>query len=107
MDLRKTIKNRKEYVSEKVSEQSRDVLKQVLATKMTTIFIGALASVERSMGYLWGEGKDDLTENEKKWGKIYQELRNEILNKGNNQIRAMSNELDKYSVKYNGNKLGS
>ena len=48
--------------------------------------IGSLARIEDYFGYLWGHGKDELTDRQKNL-KLWDELRNEILNHGNFHIR--------------------
>ena len=46
---------------------------------------------------MWGSGKEqhELTENEKKFDKLWQRLRSRILYNGNNQIRNLESEFDK------------
>lgn len=69
---------------------------------ITTTFIGAIAELEKNIGYLWGHGKTELTENEKKWLAVWENVRNNILDIGNGQCRIMDREFEKYNVKYVG-----
>ncbi len=88
---------------QKYLESSRIRLLKILEKKFKTSFIGDLARVETYFGRLWGKDKpeEQLTENEKKWKCIWDELRTEILNNGNNQWRAAQTELQQYDVKWN------
>lgn len=81
---------------------SKDKLSQTVSTKMRTTFIGALDSIEKKVGFLWGYAKacESLTESERSYAKLWEELRNEILNKGNNQLRSLLLELGNYEVQY-------
>ena len=82
------------------SKVSKDRLRKICFTKLKTSFIGAISAVEDELGYLWGSGKEqhELTENEKKFDKLWQRLRSRILYNGNNQIRNLESEFDKYSI---------
>lgn len=92
-----------------VSEQryvvaSRQRLMKILQKKITTSFIGALAKMESFVGTsLWGHGKpeSECNANELAWRELWNECRTEILNNGNNQIRAVESELSQYDVKWN------
>ena len=78
--------------------------KQQCATKIRTGFIGAISEIEQSFGLLWGHDKPDsqLTENERKWLKLWKRVRGRILGNGNDQIRKLEKELDRYEIKYKG-----
>jgi hypothetical protein len=79
---------------------SKDRLEKVLKKKLTTTFIGALDSFEKQFGYLWqhGEPYGSLTENQQKFRDVWNEVRNEVLNKGNAQLRATLLEIAEYEV---------
>lgn len=81
-----------------------------IATKrLETTMIGALSRFENIFGYLWGQHKhhtEPLTDNELYFENLWQDVRNNILNHGNQQIRAMQNDMNKHSnepppVKFN------
>ncbi len=81
--------------------------KRLLGTiekKFKTTIIGAIASVEAGFGELWGHGKPDveLTAKEKEFRDIWQEVRTEILNKGNNNLRGAQDEIAQYSTIWEG-----
>lgn len=80
-----------------------------LATKrLKTVMIGSISKIENSFGYLWGQHKNDnelLTEQELYFDNVWQDVRNNILNHGNKQMRVLEEELSrilrtKPAVKY-------
>jgi hypothetical protein len=83
-------------------DRSRQRLAAEARRKATTGFIGALAEFEKFFGALWGHGKADAdrTEREKKWFELWQRCRNEVLNRGNAQVRALEAELAQYVVSW-------
>lgn len=91
--------NKKKY-----KENSSKQLLKILEKKLQTSFIGALSQFEEAFGYLWGIKKDeiDLTPQERKMRDLWNQVRTNILNNGNNQIRAISTELQQYSITFNG-----
>ena len=88
---------------QRYQEQSAKRLGTIIETKLKTSFIGALSQFEQEFGYLWGHGKgqDELTDEELKMRIKWEKVRNNVLNNGNNQIRAIQNELTQYTVKWN------
>ncbi len=89
-------KNLKKY-----QEESKKRLQKILSTKMRTAFIGALDAIEKNFGYLWGIDKDEdepLTMEEDKMLQLWLLVRNKILTNGNNQLRAIENELEQYTI---------
>ncbi len=82
---------------------SRARLQRILATKMRTVFIGALSAVEQSFGELWGHnGTPEQREAAReKWKQIWETCRSSILNNGNAQLRAVESELAQYTVSWN------
>ena len=57
-------------------------------TALRTSMIGWLDRIERKLGHLWGHDKneDELTDEDEDMYEIYMELREEILDYGNEQI---------------------
>lgn len=64
--------------------------------------IGALSSIEDHLGFLWGHKSDEaLSEEQEKMRQLYEELRSEILDKGNTQMRNIDAELTQYDINWN------
>lgn len=72
---------------------SKDRLTKIGQQKIKTTMIGALATIEEKLGYLW--------EHDPKMQNVYDEIRSEILDKGNNQIRNFEVELAQYDIIWN------
>lgn len=85
------------------SDMIRDKLNTVLSTKVRTTFIGALATFEEIFGWFWGHNELKLTEEQKAWRKLWDKARKGILDKGNDQIKLVKNELENYE--YSGRKF--
>ena len=63
--------------------------------------IGALSSIEDHLGFLWSNADGaPLTEEQILMKDVYQEIRSEILDKGNNQARNVDAELSHYEVEW-------
>lgn len=86
-------------------EQSKKRLMENLGKKFKTTMIGALDRFEKKFGHLWGHKKTTpLTEQELQFRQMYDEVRTEILDNGNNQLRIAYEEIAQYTVaweKYN------
>jgi hypothetical protein len=78
-----------------------DTEKLILTKRFQTTMIGALFEFEKAFGYLWGHTKEekDLTDNELDFLDKWDNVRNQILNNGNNQLRKSISDLGR-SVKY-------
>lgn len=83
-------------------EQSKNRLEKIVSTKMKTSFIGALAVFEKNFGYLWGHGiaEEDLTEEQLEMLELWEDIRTEVLNNGNTQLRAAKNEISNHVIKW-------
>lgn len=84
---------------------SKQRLKNIIKKKITTTFISALDEFERTFGQkLWGhnlpetELTDEQKENKLKW----ENVRKNILNRGNNQYRALMSEIELYEIEFCG-----
>jgi len=84
-------------------ESSKRRLMTIAEKKLKTTFIGNIDILEKMIGFMWGHGKplSELTEDEKKWRDLWDEMRTEILNNGNNQLRALLNEISEYTISWN------
>lgn len=79
----------------------KERLKRSISTKMRTAFIGALSQFEQFFGTIWGHNKPEeiLTINQLEMKKRWEQVRNNILNNGNNQLRAAEAELETYDIR--------
>lgn len=90
-------------IQQRYNESSKEQLLKIIEKKCKTIMIGSISYIEEFFGReLWGYGKTDSerTQEEREVYKLWQDLRTKILNNGNNQIRAIENELKQYDVKW-------
>jgi len=80
----------------KYKVDSKERLKTIARKKIQTTMIGALDTIEKKLGFLW-EGD---TKQEKQLKEIYDVVRQEILDRGNDQIRNLDNEINQYDVEW-------
>ena len=75
--------------------------------KILTTTIGALYAIEKQLGFLWGwvETSDDeprprieLSEEQEEFKEMYEKIRAEILDNGNDQMRIMSEDFSDYDI---------
>ena len=100
-DLIRSSRKYKTTKEDKYKETSKDRLYKISKKKVETTMIGALSSIEKHFGFLWGhESQEDLSPEEQHIKYIYDEVRSEILDKGNNQIRNLESEISQYEVKW-------
>jgi len=101
-DFTELVRASRQYKSDKTAkykDSSRDRLSKIAKKKIETTMIGALSSIEKNLGFLWGhEDQRDLTPEEQHLKNIYDQIRSEILDKGNSQIRNLESELSQYEV---------
>ena len=73
----------------------KDYYEEVLTKRFQTTMIGSLYQFEEAFGYLWGFDKDDedLTESEKRFRLKWENVRYNILNNGNHQLRSAIKDL--------------
>lgn len=78
-------------------------LKETIRTKLNTSFIGAISRFEKFMGFVWGHQLPDsrCSKEQLELRKVWNECRTDVLNNGNNQIRAMNSEVNQYDVLWN------
>lgn len=84
-----------------LANNSRARLKREVKKKMQTTMIGAVASVEKYFGHLWGHGVDNPSPEQQRMHQVFEEMRTEILDKGNHQIRSIESEIETYDVVWN------
>jgi hypothetical protein len=92
-----------EEAKQRYNELSNKQLSDIFQKKIRTSFIGAISQFEETFGHLWGHNKDktERTPQEKEFFDKWMLARTNILNNGNNQIRAMLNELPQYTITWN------
>ena len=76
-------------------------IKQEVKKKILTTTICSLARFEKYFGFLWGQNKDHLTQQEEEMLDLWEETRNEILDLGNRQMRSVDNFTDTTKYVYN------
>jgi hypothetical protein len=81
---------------------------QDIEKRFKTLMIGSLSRFEQSFGYLWNHGHEPTDQKEEFFRDKWEDLRYDLLNHGNNQIRLAISELSdsldkdsKYAYKYN------
>ena len=98
------IKEKSNYNSQRADKykaDSKDRLSKIMRKKIETTMIGALSTIEDSFGFLWGKGQEEpLTEEQEIMKELYQSVRSEILDRGNNQARNIDAELGQYEVEW-------
>jgi hypothetical protein len=70
---------------------SKDRLSEGVKKRMNTCFIGAISSIEKHMGFLF-ETEDGR--------ELFNTVRKEILDNGNDEIRKMEKDLEVYEVDF-------
>ena len=86
---------------EKFSDDSKKRLITNIEKKFKTTMIGSLACFEDIFGELWGHNKEgELTSEEMYWQQKWEEVRTEVLNNGNNQLRAAVEEITGYTMSW-------
>ena len=84
---------------DRYKELSKDRLVKIAAKKIKTTMIGALSSIEKTFGFLWSHNSDiDLTEEQRHMKELYENMRSDILDRGNSQIRNLEAELSHYDI---------
>lgn len=96
-DMLKLSLERKRLKEEGLKEVSKNKLYQVSKKKILTTMIGALDSVEKNFGFLWADG-EDMNSQQRQMKTIYDQIRSEILDKGNTQIRNLEAEFSSYDI---------
>ena len=104
-DFSALVRQSKKFKSDKetkYNESSKDRLSKISKKKIQTTKIGALSSIEAHFGFLWGQDdSEELTPEQEHMKDIYELVRSEILDRGNNQVRNLETELNQYDIKWN------
>ena len=98
------VRKSEKYKAEKATkyqEVSKERLLKISKKKIQTTMIGALSTVEKHLGFLWGyESPEALTPEQEHLKEIYNEVRSEILDRGNNQARNLETEFAAYDINW-------
>ena len=96
------VRKSEKYKTDKTNknkEVSKDSLLKISKKKIQTTMIGALSTVEKHFGFLWGhESPDALTPEQEHMKELYDLVRSEILDRGNNQGRNLETEFMNYDI---------
>ena len=80
---------------------SKDRLLKISKKKVQTTMIGALSTIERVFGFLWGHDEtSELTPEQEHMKELFEEVRSEILDRGNNQARNLEAEFANYDINW-------
>lgn len=108
------LNKKKEESQTRYKTESKKRLLKILETKLKTSFIGSLSAFEETFGFLWGAEKVSLTEEQEKlieildrhgfderyFDNLWQMARMQVLNNGNNQIRAVRQEMEQHTINW-------
>ena len=98
------VRKSESYKSDKTNkskEVSKERLLKISKKKIQTTMIGALSTVEKHFGFLWGhESSEPLSPEQEHLKEIYNEVRSEILDRGNNQARNLEAEFANYDINW-------
>ena len=98
------VRKSESYKSDKANkskEVSKERLLKISKKKIQTTMIGALSTVEKHFGFLWGhESSEPLSPEQEHLKEIYNEVRSEILDRGNNQARNLETEFAAYDINW-------
>jgi len=101
VDLVRQRSDYKQQRQDKYKVDSKDRLSKILKKKIETTMIGALSSLEEHFGFLWDSPQGEtLSEEQAVMRDLFQKVRSEILDKGNNQARNVDAELAQYEVEW-------
>lgn len=81
---------------DKYKEAAKDKLLNAAKKKIQTTMIGSLSSIESYLGFLLDSKLSEAESQELK--NIFENLRSEILDRGNTQIRNLENEFSNYDI---------
>ena len=98
-NLIRSSKNYKEEKEQKYKVNSKDRLFKIASKKIKTTMIGALSTLEKNLGFLWGhESDEDISPEQQHMKTIFEQVRSDILDKGNTQIRNLEAEFNYYDI---------
>lgn len=75
--------------------KDQDNIKRSIETRLKTVMIGTLSRFEEGFGYLWNNGDPPNNKSEAFFLNLWEEIRTDILDHGNNQIRIALEDLSR------------
>lgn len=81
-----------------LKEVGQEKLRKAIKKSLETTMIGALSSMEKYFGELWGHDSTELTKEQQHYKNVFEAMRSEILDKGNIQIRNLPNTLGDFDI---------
>lgn len=93
-------KDYKKIRDAKYKQDSKDRLSKILKKKIQTTMIGALSTIEENFGFLWNNNEEPRNDQDKIMKDLYNKVRSEILDRGNNQARNIDAELAQYEIEW-------
>jgi hypothetical protein len=97
-ELAKRAAEYRRFREDKLKQVSKDRLLKIAKKKIQTTMIGALSAIEKRLDFL-------LQDNDPKLNDVFEELRSEILDRGNTQIRNLENEFTHYDIVWKKNTI--
>lgn len=102
-DARKKIRLIQEKRFQEISDYScEEMLKKIMASRIETVFVGAVSKIETFFGSLWGEELDidekNMTEEQKKWFNKFLDLREKIFDQGNSEKKRAIKEIGLFKI---------
>lgn len=86
-----SLKDHIEKKEDSYSKGSRQKLKAAMRHKIKRTFVGCLDALEKELG---------ISDNDRVDNEMFKRLRSKILSIGNDQIRNMELELEKYNIEF-------
>jgi len=98
-NILRLVEQKKEEDNAKTKYQaaSRNKLQNAIARRIRTTMIGALATIEEKLGFILGED-GNRTKEQEHLNNLFKEVRSNILDKGNDQIRQLDSDFDAYVI---------
>lgn len=94
----------KDMIKDKVAniappEESKQKIIECVNRHVRTTMVGAVATVEHYFGFLWGLNEDrEITAEEQELANKFAELRSQVFDIGNLQMRNFAGELHQYII---------
>ena len=92
-------KKKEDVVRESHIKRSRENLRKIVAKRIQTTMIGALAAIEEKFKEFWEpEEGEKMNKEQQNLYNLFQEIRSSILDNGNNQIRLLEKDIENFDV---------